>query len=115
MLWTQAKVWSMLYEHRRADRRPPPTLRLTARSSAAATSSYSSKHWAYGSYTASYPATWPADEEDEDERPYKLDMPSGAYQMHGTCYVCQDMTWLHEDWMVCQTCLLHRRGHRQGD
>lgn len=128
MLWTQAKVWSMLY-----DPSFPARLLTSDEVDGPPMRSYLKAHGGY-SYTGSYktattynpdpvaaradadipPMQWLfEDEEDEDEddtaerrRLWRVTAPTGAYQVPGSCFVCHEYTHLHEDWMVCRPCLM---------
>jgi len=99
MLWTQAKLWHMLHDLDvpqgllTKDEIDGPaytytrTLGYGGWSSKGAYSSYSN----YKQQSRHFPPVY--------------DIPHGNYNTPGSCYVCYAYGYMHDEWLVCETCL----------
>jgi len=133
MLWTQAKVWSMLYDTDvpaivlTTDQIDGPPINYTPYRSLGY-GSYRSYSYRSSSYRGSYdnwpaaPATtgtkpasvttdadldrWLLDDEPDPREDYRISSPTVCYDAQSICPICAEYTFVHNDWLVCQPCLL---------
>lgn len=109
MLWTQAKVWHMLYDPAVPDVKltkseidgPPLKNTYSPYSSYTSYTSYgkSYKPHKYGNtYTTTY-------DDWQQQRDARAADTTGPYVRDGFCYLCNEVrSDLHIDWYVCETC-----------